>query len=94
MEHKKILLVKPGAISEDDKKRLGEQGFVVIQTKSPQDVKVLSDFGVDDNMVLSAALEAMSCGNDDAIRLAFSRLFRKKMEEKLKLSEEKKKPAQ
>ena len=77
---KQIILVKPGALKDEDKNNLREMGFVVMESEKPKDITVLHDFnGLASNIVLECALEALGWGNDNTGRLRFGDLLRQKL---------------
>lgn len=80
-----IILTKPGAINKKKQAELKEIGYVVIESDNPNEILVLDETPtVDGNILLSAALESLSWGNENAARLQFGNLIREKMLNKKK----------
>ena len=83
---KKIVIVKPKAISIGDKQQLKKAGFIVIETDDPEAIKVYDQFGaIEDTLVLETALQALEWGNDPTCRQAFGNLIRQKLIVKYKV---------
>jgi len=79
-----IILTKPFAINKKKQAELKEIGYIVIETDNPNEIFLDETPSLDGNILLSAALEALENGNDNASRLAFGNLIRKKIKEKNK----------
>ena len=75
-----IILTKPGAINKKKQAELKEIGYVVIESDNPSEILVLDETpSIDGNMLLGAALESLSWGNESSARLKFGDLIREKM---------------
>lgn len=82
-----IILVKPKILNGAKKKELKDAGHIVIEIENSSDITVMDELGTaNKDMVLVSALEALGWGNDPTCRNAFGNLFRKKLEEKLKIN--------
>lgn len=80
-----VILTKHGAINKKKQAELKEIGYVVIESNNPEEILVLDETpSLDGNILLSAALESLSWGNESAARLKFGDLIREKMLNKKK----------
>lgn len=83
---KKILIVAPKVLDDEQKKLFKEAGYIVVETTKPEKFKVIDDFtDVERDVVLACALEALSWGNDSTCRNKFGELIRKQLAKKLNI---------
>lgn len=68
----RIIIIEPGAISEADKKKLEKSDFVVIESETPDKIKVLGSLDVVGNdEMLNIALKA--CSKYEPVYATFGR---------------------
>lgn len=57
----RIIIVHPKELSDVDKKKLEDKGNIVIETESPESIRIVTDFSeVEANAFTLSALEALS----------------------------------
>lgn len=90
---KPIIVIPNGVLSTKEKDALIKEGYLVIVTDEPGEIKFLSNNPqeekefLDKDMILECAVEALSWGNDSTCRNQFSTSIRKKIMDKYKIKQ-------
>lgn len=77
---KTILIVKPKSISKEDKAKLEETDFIIIEHDNPNDIKTIYG-SLDHNIIASSAIESIDGGYSTAdLQAQFARKILKKIQ--------------
>ena len=79
---KPILVVKPGQISQEDKKTLAKEGVVVIEMENPNELRVINpiDSIAEGDDIFTCAIDALS--RSSSAEGSFGTLLVKRIKEK------------
>ena len=84
MSNKPVLLMPPGSISKEDKKKLEENDYIVIEIDKPEKIKHLQDVEIlYGNDIFMSLVSAMDYGNGSAdTKYGFAKEFLKRIHNK------------
>lgn len=89
MKKKKIIIVKPGILNDDNRLELRQAGYIIIETETPKDIQVFDELGfLDSDSYLEIALTAIEADNNGAVRGKFEHGVRLAIMSKIKANKQ------